>query len=320
MKDWIVKFKTYLEAEENASPHTIRAYVKDLEAFRSFVREREGLEPGVDVVQADLLKLYLAKRVQERTRSTVGRELTSVKSFYRYLVREGIVERNPAQGIPTPKHRRPTPKVLSVDEVLALLATPDTRTVLGLRNRAALELLYSSGLRVSELVDLNLTDIHGESGVVRVRGKGGRERIVPVGRSAMQALRDYLNRRIELEQSGASPQALFLNQRGGRLTGRSVARMLDRYIQRCSQRRGVSPHSLRHTFATHLLDAGADLRAIQEMLGHRSLTTTQRYTYVSMGRLMEVYDHTHPRARMAEPQGSIHQAGFAEKTEETMDE
>jgi integrase/recombinase XerC len=298
MKEWIPRFRLYLEMERNASLHTVRAYIKDLEAFRAFVRERQEGEAGVQEVNADLLRLYLAKKARERQRSTVARELTSLRSFYRFLVREGVVSQNPAQDIPTPKHRRPIPQVLSVDEVMALLQTPDTRTVLGLRNRAVLELLYSSGLRVSELVGLNLLDIHWETSIVRVWGKGGRERIVPIGGPALGALGAYCERRRELLQAGGEVEALFLNHRGGRLTSRSVARMLDRYIQRCSRRRGISPHSLRHTFATHLLDGGADLRAIQEMLGHQSLSTTQRYTHVSMGRLVEVYDRTHPRARM----------------------
>jgi integrase/recombinase XerC len=190
-----------------------------------------------------------------------------------------------------------------VDEVLELLRTPDSGTVLGLRNRAILELLYSCGVRVSELVGLNLRHIRWDLGVVRVFGKGSRERIVPIGDPALSALEAYVGRRGELTQSGDAPEALFLNSRGGRLTARSVARMLDRYIVRCSQRRGISPHSLRHTFATHLLDGGADLRAIQEMLGHESLSTTQRYTHVSMGRLLEIYDRAHPRAKKNGGQG-----------------
>jgi integrase/recombinase XerC len=194
-----------------------------------------------------------------------------------------------------------------MDEVVALLRTPDSKSALGLRNRAILELFYSSGLRVSELVGLNVSDVRWDLGVVRVLGKGNRERIVPVGDPALAALQDYLRRRGELREAAGDAQALFLNQRGGRLTARSVARMLDRYIVRCSLRRGISPHSLRHTFATHLLDEGADLRAIQEMLGHQSLSTTQRYTHVSVSRLLEVYDRAHPRARKA---GTEAESGF----------
>ncbi len=296
MERWISRFRAHLEGQ-NASAHTVRAYMKDLEAFRCFARERNGRELRVEELAADLFRLYLAGRAKERVKSTVARELTSIKSFCRFLVAEGVVSHNPALEIPTPKLRQSLPQVLSVDEVLEILQTPDCRTVLGLRNRAILELLYSCGLRVSELVGLNLRHIRWDLGVVRVFGKGSRERIVPIGDPALSALEAYVGRRGELARSGDAPEALFMNPRGGRLSARSVARMLDRYIVRCSQRRGISPHSLRHTFATHLLDGGADLRAIQEMLGHQSLSTTQRYTHVSMGRLLEVYDRAHPRAK-----------------------
>jgi integrase/recombinase XerC len=296
METWIPRFKAHLEAE-NASVHTLRAYIKDLESFRVFARERLGREICVKEMEPDVLRIYLARRAQERQRSTVARELTALKSFFRFLVREGILPHNAALEIPAPKLRQCLPQVLSMDEVAALLETPDARTALGVRNRAILEVLYSSGLRVSELVGLDLGDLRWDLGVVRVLGKGHRERIVPVGDPALSALRVYLDRRGEIFRPGGEAQALFLNTRGGRLTARSVARMLDRYIVRCSMRRGVSPHSLRHTFATHLLDEGADLRAIQEMLGHQSLSTTQRYTHVSVGRLLEAYDRAHPRAR-----------------------
>jgi integrase/recombinase XerC len=297
MREWIPRFRAYLEAE-SASANTLRAYTRDLEAFRTFICERLGRDARVGEVDLDLMRLYLARRSKIRERSTVARELTSLKSFWRFLVREGVISHNAALEIPAPKLRQSLPRVLSMDEVVALLGTPDPRTGLGLRNRAILELLYSSGLRVSELVGLNLPDVRWDLGVVRVIGKGNKERIVPVGDPAMAAIQAYLQRRAELLGLTTASDALFLNPRGGRLTARSVARMLDRYIVRCSLRRGVSPHSLRHTFATHLLDEGADLRSIQEMLGHQSLSTTQRYTHVSVGRLMEVYDRAHPRARM----------------------
>jgi integrase/recombinase XerC len=294
--------------------HTRRAYVKDLESFRLFARERLGREVAAREMDADMVRLYLARRAQQRQRTTVARELTALKSFCRFLVREGVLARDAALEIPAPKMGRSLPKVLSMDEVAALLQTPDARTPLGLRNRAILELLYSSGVRVSELVGLDLADVRWDLGVVRVLGKGGRERIVPVGDPALAAVGLYLTRRGELARGQGAPEALFLNPRGGRLTARSVARMLDRYIVRCSMRRGVSPHSLRHTFATHLLDEGADLRAIQEMLGHQSLSTTQRYTHVSVMRILEVYDRSHPRARRRdEPAGGPGGAGLREE-------
>ncbi len=300
----IARFKAYLEGELNASPHTVRAYMKDLHAFLSFARQSYGREPSVDEIDQDLLMMYLRSRSQHCQKSTVSREITSLRSFFRYLTREGIAARNPLQDLSAPKVRRSLPRVLSLDEIGELLRTPDPRSVLGLRDRAILELLYSSGLRVSELVGLDCRDLLWDLGVVRVFGKGSRERIVPVGGPALAALRVYLERRGELRGPSGDPDALFLNRRGGRLSSRSVARMLDRHIVRCSTRRGISPHSLRHTFATHLLDAGADLRSIQEMLGHQSLSTTQRYTHVSVGRLLEVYDRSHPRARRSDTGGS----------------
>ncbi len=296
MNSWIAKFQLELETT-GASAHTVRAYVKDLKLFEEFVSKRLGRKAEVDDLRVELVRLFLAERVGERQRSTVARELTSIKSFWRFLAREGVSVGDGILHIPTPKVSQKLPQILSIEEVLELLRLPDTRNVLGLRNKAILELLYSSGLRVSELVGLNLTDIRWDLSVVRVRGKGGKERIVPIGGPALQALRAYVERRHEIAPCPTDPEALFLNHRGGRLTVRSVARMIDRYIVRQSLRKGISPHSLRHTFATHLLDAGADLRAIQEMLGHKSLSTTQRYTRVSMSRLMEIYDKVHPRAK-----------------------
>jgi|YNPBryantNP2012_1023418.scaffolds.fasta_scaffold00684_6 integrase/recombinase XerC len=298
MDSWIAKFQLELETT-GASAHTIRAYVKDLKLFEDFASKRLGRKAKVEDLRAELVRLFLAERVRERQRSTVARELTSIKSFWRFLAREGVPVEDNILHIPTPKVSQKLPQILSIEEVLELLRLPDTKNILGLRNKAILELLYSSGLRVSELVGLNLTDIKWDLSVVRVRGKGGKERIVPIGGPALRALRSYVERRHEIAPCPADPEALFLNQRGGRLTVRSVARMIDRYIVRQSLRRGISPHSLRHTFATHLLDAGADLRAIQEMLGHKSLSTTQRYTRVSMSRLMEIYDKVHPRAKKA---------------------
>lgn len=299
MKSWIAKFQSELKTS-GASPHTIRAYVKDLELFADFASRKLGRQTKVEDLKVDLVRLFLAERVKERQRSTVARELTSIKSFWRFLAKQGVEVEDGILHLPTPKVTQKLPKILSVDEVLELLKLPDTRNILGLRNKAILELLYSSGLRVSELVGLNLRDIRWDISIVKVTGKGGKERIVPIGGPALQALRTYVERRHEITPYPRDPEALFLNRRGGRLTVRSVARMIDRYIVRQSLRRGISPHSLRHTFATHLLDAGADLRAIQEMMGHKSLSTTQRYTRVSMSRLMEIYDKVHPRARKTE--------------------
>ncbi|MCX5907903.1 MAG: tyrosine-type recombinase/integrase, partial [Deltaproteobacteria bacterium] len=233
-------------------------------------------------------------------KSSMARKLAALRSFFRYLVEEGFLLQNPAEVVATPKQEKLLPNFLPVDEMFALLATPDSSTTWGARDLAILETLYSCGIRVSELVGLSDGDIDFSLGVLRVFGKGRKERIVPIGRKAVAVLGGYLPRR---DQELASLNLkrdrppLFINVKGGRLTARSVARILEKYVRKSALLRKVSPHALRHTFATHLLDAGADLRSIQEMLGHVSLSTTQRYTHVSTDKLMEVYDRAHPRAK-----------------------
>jgi integrase/recombinase XerC len=228
----------------------------------------------------------------------MGRKLAALRSFFRFLTKRGRLEQSPAELIFGPKQERHIPIFLPVDEVFALVESPQGSTVLGLRNRAILETLYSTGLRVGELTSLNRKDVDFGQDLVRVMGKGKKERIVPLGAKAMSALKAYLDRVHELGRRTGSPlhnPPLFLNSQGGRLTPRSVARLTRHYGVLCGILKKVSPHSLRHTFATHLLDAGADLRAVQELLGHVSLSTTQKYTQVSMDKLMEVYDRCHPR-------------------------
>ena len=214
-------------------------------------------------------------------------------------MRESIIKQNPAEIVATPRQEKPLPRFLSVDEIFALLEIPDQSTVLGRRDKAILEFLYASGVRVSELVGLNLSSLDLDLGITRVLGKGRKERIVLLGSKAIAALRSWLEIRESLQEPEVAEddqEAVFLNSRGKRLSARSVARVVDKYIVRCALLRKISPHSLRHTFATHLLDAGADLRGIQELLGHVSLSTTQKYTHLSLDHLMEVYDKAHPRA------------------------
>jgi len=230
----------------------------------------------------------------------MARKLAALRSFFRYLVNEGKVSQSPGEVVATPKREKNLPSFLPVDEVFSLVEAPDKSTTFGARDRAMLETLYSCGIRVSELVGLSDGDVDFSLGILKVYGKGGKERVVPIGGKAMEALRDYLPKRDEVlaqkeEQGPKVP--LFINSRGKRLTTRSVARVLQKHVLRCGLLRKVSPHALRHTFATHLLDAGADLRGIQELLGHVSLSTTQRYTHVSVDKLMEVYDKAHPRAK-----------------------
>ena len=301
----IQQFIHYLSVEKNASPHTCRCYRRDLEAFEDFLKNSGiHLTPGGDVkiekVDRIAIRKYLSFLHRKNKKSSIARKISTLRSFFKYLVREQLIPSNPAKTVSTPKVEKTLPTTLTVDEAFRLMESPQSISgkssngskERGLRDRAILELLYSSGLRVSELVGLNSNQLDLDLGIVRVMGKGRKERIVPVGVKAIDALKAYLEERGMLK--GDEP--IFINSSGGRLTARSVGRLIKKYTRHSNIFRKVSPHSLRHTFATHLLDAGADIREIQEMLGHSSLSTTQRYTHVSMGKLMEVYDKAHPRS------------------------
>lgn len=299
-KELIGQFIRYLEMEKNASPHTCRSYLKDLEQFEGFLKNSgTALSPEGEVVieRVDRMAIrkYLSFLHRKNRKSSIARKLSTLRSFFKYLLRERIISTNPAKPVSTPKLEKLLPTALSVDEAFRLVESPsreDGSIEAELRDCAFLELLYSSGLRVSELVGLNLNRVDLDLGIVKVLGKGRKERIVPVGAKAVEALKAYLQVRGVMEDE--SP--LFVNLRGSRLTARSVGRFVKKYARQSGIYRKISPHSLRHTFATHLLDAGADLREIQEMLGHVSLSTTQRYTHLSLGKLMEVYDRAHPRS------------------------
>jgi len=293
MRQGIEEFLAYLEAERNVSPHTLKAYRTDLELFRDFLRREQGGETAPEAVTHLLVRRYLASLHRECAKSTVGRKLAAIRSLFKYLVREGRVRKNPAELVSTPKKEKRIPFHLDIDEVTALVTAPGGVELPVLRDRAILETLYSSGFRVSELTGLDVGGVDLEEGLARVLGKGGKERVVPVGSHARRALADYLSAR----NHPPADAPLFLNSRGGRLTSRSVGRIVDKYILKIAAMKKISPHTLRHTFATHLLEGGADLRAIQELLGHASLSTTQKYTHVSIDRLMEVYDKAHPKAR-----------------------
>jgi integrase/recombinase XerC len=293
MKNEMEEFRRYLEVEREVSPHTVKAYLSDLELFREFVRNELGGEAAVDTVTHLTVRRYLAALHRTHGKSTAGRKLAAIRSFYKFMLKEGKAGKNPAELVRTPKMDQKIPFSLNIDEITDLVTAPGTRDILSLRDRAILETLYSSGLRVSELTGLDIGGADIIEGLVRVLGKGGKERIVPLGGHARKALSDYLAAR-----NHPPPEApLLVNARGGRLTSRSVGRIVDKYILKIAAMKKISPHTLRHTFATHLLEGGADLRAIQELLGHASLSTTQKYTHVSIDRLMEVYDKAHPKAR-----------------------
>lgn len=293
MQQAIEHFLHYLATERNVSTHTLKAYASDLAQFREFVRREGGADAGADSVDHLLIRRWLALLQKEHRKSSIGRKLAAVSSFFKYLLREGMVRKNPAELVSSPKKEKRVPYHLNIDEVTTLVEAPQGASILPLRDRVILEVLYSCGIRVAELTGMNVVDADLPEGVARVLGKGGKERIVPLGSHARLAVAAYLQERDNLRPTAP----LLLNARGGRLTSRSVARIVDKYIQHISTMKKISPHTLRHTFATHMLEGGADLRAIQEFLGHASLSTTQKYTHVSIDRLMEVYDKAHPKAR-----------------------
>jgi integrase/recombinase XerC len=292
------EFARHLAQVVQASPHTQRAYLSDLRQLVEFLSPRSI---SLDRATRDDLRSFLAARFGANAPATLARKQASLKAYYEHRVRFGHLADSPARRLVSPRKRRSLPNVVSVDDCFALIDAPSARTAAGLRDRCALELLYGAGLRVSELVGLNLGDLLDGATALRVRGKGRKERILPLVEKPRAALERYLARRGELALSAGARgggEALFLNRRGGRITTRSIARHLARYALIAGARRHVHPHALRHSFATHLLDMGGDLRGIQELLGHASLSTTQRYTHVSSERLVQVYEDAHPRARL----------------------
>ncbi|RLJ02969.1 MAG: tyrosine recombinase XerC [Candidatus Aenigmatarchaeota archaeon] len=302
MRKLIHSFIDHIRAEKGYSRHTIRNYESDLRQFIKFVVTKKGIEkgdPGIDLVDYKLIRLYLGELFDNRKRTTIARKLSTLKSFFSYLELRGLTAFNPAIDISTPRQEKRIPAYLPIDDMFALLEQPDREKELGLRDLAILELLYSCGLRVSELVTLDIEKLDLTSRLVRVSGKGGKERLLPVGKKAIVVIKEYLkNTEKARKKAGfsATNGPLFLNYRGGRLSSRSVDRLVKRYSRECGITADISPHSIRHTFATHLLDGGADLRSIQELLGHVNLSTTQKYTHVSIDKLMEVYDRSHPRS------------------------
>jgi tyrosine recombinase XerC len=306
MEDLLKRFDRYLAVERNASDHTRRSYGSDLRQFIAFcaaspmVEADEASKVAPEAVDLRVVRAYLGWLHREgRSASSQGRKLAALRTFFRWCQREGLVRGNPAQEVASPKLPKRLPPVVTYEDVERLLASPRSGMGFFLRDVAVLELFYASGIRLAELVSLDVDSIHLEHRYVRVMGKGRKERVVPVGREASRAVERYLPAREALlaERGLAEERALFLNRRAGRLTPRGVAFIMGKHLKTSGVPRAMSPHTLRHAFATHLLDAGMDLRVIQELLGHASLATTQRYTHVSTDRIMAVYDEAHPRAR-----------------------
>jgi integrase/recombinase XerC len=321
-------FVDYLALNRNMSAHTVAAYQGDVQQFLAFgCTHLSTSELTTADLDLDLIRGFMADlHRQGQSRASVSRKLSALRAFMRYLKREGWIEADPAALAVSPKREQKVPAFLSVDEMTRLLEMPDAATPLGRRDRAILELFYASGLRLSELVALDLDDVNLNGRMVRVMGKGSKERLVPFTDTARKTMLEWLKDRTALRAGSkaesrkpkaespkpkaesreprARKEPLFVNARGGRLTGRSVQRLVARYVSGCSTRFGISPHALRHSFATHLLQRGADLRAIQELLGHVQLSTTQRYTHVNTAQLLEVYRKAHPRARREGPETS----------------
>jgi integrase/recombinase XerC len=304
LEEYLNQFLQHLRYERNVSTHTLRNYSSDLLQFREYLLLK-GSAKDIPVGEIDHLTIreWMASlHGLNKKKTSIARKLASLRTFFQFLIREGVQETNPAKLVATPKIERKLPNHLSMEDAVRFIETPDLNTDLGKRDRAILEFLYATGVRVGELVNLNLKDIDFREKLVRVTGKRKKQRILPFGEPSLQALMYYLNEARPVFLNNCPPaerddQAVFLNYQGTRITTRSVGRMVDKYIKLCADiHRDISPHSLRHSFATHLLDSGADLRDIQELLGHARLSTTQIYTHVSMEKLIEVYDRTHPKA------------------------
>lgn len=289
MKRFIEKFENYLTVEKNYSDHTLRNYTSDLIEFANFLGDKDPKE----VTHLDLRRFLAELKNRNLAKSTIARKLGAIRSFFRFLFRDKHIEANPADGVFTPKLDKKLPEFLDPEKTLRLITAPVGDNLMGARDRAILEVLYSTGCRVSELVGMNLDDVDHVASVVKVRGKGKKERLTLLGKEAEKALRLYLSKR---KLAGIDNKAVFLNKLKTRLTDRSVRRVVDKYIREASIEQKISPHSLRHSFATHMINNGADLRSVQELLGHKNLSTTQIYTHLGSKRIKEIYSKAHPRA------------------------
>ncbi len=301
MNEILKKYEEYLRHEKDASEHTVKNYMADLYQFDGYMQKNHANianagKSGLTKIDHNIVRSYLSTLFGKNNPASIARKLASLRSFFKYWIKEGVLSANPAKDVATPKVPKRLPKFLTVDEVATLLNSPTNTDILTLRDKAMMEVMYASGLRVSELVGLDTDHVSLAEGVVKVLGKGRKERVVPIGQKAQTALANYFARREELLDKSHPSKAVYLNRQGERITPRSVERMVQKYLRVSGIQKEVTPHVLRHSFATHMLNSGADLRGIQELLGHTSLSTTQKYTHVSVDKLMDVYEKTHPKA------------------------
>ncbi len=311
VKRCVTLFLETLISEKGFSENTCRAYQLDLFEFIDFAVKTKSKETHkgknsnpllLEEVDSFLIRGYLGYLYKKKNRkSSIARKLSTLRSFFKYLAKHGMISDNPAKAVITPKQEKPIPAYLPVDDMFRLLDFFKQDTLFGRRNRAIFETLYSTGIRISELAGMNVSDVDFSAQIIRVLGKGNKERIVPVGTKAMEAINEYRKMLLQAisfrrnKADGSEVDPLFLNKNGGRLTARSIRRILDHAVRECGLAQPLSPHGMRHSFATHMLEAGADLRVVQELLGHKSLSTTQKYTHVTIDKLMEIYDKAHPR-------------------------
>jgi integrase/recombinase XerC len=301
VEQYIKEFTDYLVAEKNASPHTLKSYLNDIFQFKDFLKEsgHDGESSKIDSIDRLAIRSYLGFLYDKKfSASTMRRKLSTLSSFFRFLCREGYIQSNVVKSVPAPKMENKLPSFLSVDEMFRLIDLPNGEGFLVVRDRAIMELFYSTGVRISELVSLKIEDIDRTAKMVKVLGKGGKERLLPFGKKCGEALDKYEKARSDkIISTKENCEYLFLNHRGKGITTRGVRKIIEKYVTTGNFPGKVSPHSIRHSFATHLLEGGADLRSIQELLGHSSLSTTQKYTHLTIDKLVETYDQSHPRAK-----------------------
>lgn len=295
MEKWIKEFIYFLDIERGLAKNTLESYARDLRYFFSFLKQ-SGTNGIQEITRNDIINYLLYLKNKKRAASTISRNIASIRSFNQFLLKEQVISKDPSSNLESPRQEKKLPQILSVSEVDLLLSQPNLSEKTGIRDKAMLEVLYATGIRVSELISLNITDVNMETGYIRCRGKGNKERIVPLGKIAIKSTSIYLNKsRTKLVKNDIE-EALFLNCHGKRLTRQGFWKIIKKYSQQAKLNRKITPHTLRHSFATHLLDNGADLRSVQEMLGHADISTTQIYTHISRKKLKGVYEKTHPRA------------------------